>query len=224
MIPEHIANRSLEGSPGGMIETVKRAFIVALRELLTGTSLSDGENSVKVDMEYPMEKTQYPAIFVQFSFRQIRPSGVDTVIYQSEEGEYVREWHFEGSVTLQIFALSSLERDRISDAFIEDFAFASPPDETIVMSSKQAKKTSLAHALSQNPYVSMTVDQGQLKPGGQSTSVGVPWDENQLCYEDRFSFDIIGDFQSVWTPDGPIYLRRIDVKPERFERPLSEWR
>ena len=224
MIPEHIANRSLEGSPGGMIETVKRAFIVALRELLTGTSLSNGENALQIDMEYPMEKTQYPAIFVQFSFSTLRPSGVDPVIYQSEEGEYVREWHFEGRVTLQIFALSSLERDRISDAFIEDFAFASPPDETIIRLPKQKQKTSLAHALSQNPYVSMTVDQGQLRPGGQSTSVGVPWDENQLCYEDRFSFDIIGDFQSIWAPDGTYRLKRIDIEPERFERSLSEWR
>jgi hypothetical protein len=224
MIPEHIANRRLEGSPGGMIETVKRAFIVALRELLTGTSLSDGENSINIDMEYPMEKTQYPSIFVQFSFRNLRPSGVDPVIFQGENGEYVREWHFEGSVTIQVFALSSLERDRISDAFIEDFAFASPPDETIVRPTKNRQKTSIAHALSQNPYVSMTVDQGQLKPGGQSISVGVPWDENQLCYEDRFSFDVVGDFQSVWQPDGAFYLKRIDVLPERFERPLSEWR
>lgn len=223
-IPKEIATERQPGSPGGMTETVKRAFIVALREVLTGISLSDENNSVKVDMEYPLEKTEYPAIFVQFSFRQLRPSGVDPLIYKGEKGAMVKEWHFEGSVTLQIFALTSLERDRISDSFIEEFAFADRDDsEALMVPSPDDRKISLVQALSDNPYVCMTVDQGQLKPGGQSTTVGVPWDDNQLCYEDRFSFDIVGDFQSIRRPGGEYILRRIDIVPEVADRSRYEW-
>lgn len=223
-VPEEIANKRQPGSPGGMIETVKRAFIVALRDVLTGVSLSDENNSVKVDMEYPLEKTEYPAIFVQFSFRQLRPSGLDPRIYEGERGTVVREWHFEGTVSLQIFALTSLERDRISDSFIEEFAFAeNPVGDVIVSLSPDDRKTSLVQALSENPYVSMTVDKGKLSPGGQTTTVGVPWDDNQLCYEDKFSFDIIGDFQSIRNPGGQYILRRIDVFPEIAERSRYEW-
>jgi hypothetical protein len=73
------ANAPLPGAGGaGMIETVKRAVMTALRDALAGTSLNQVVNGseVTVDMEYPIQKENYPGIWVQFSFSEIVQAGI----------------------------------------------------------------------------------------------------------------------------------------------------
>jgi hypothetical protein len=141
--PQDAANRTNQEYPGaggsGMIETVKRAVMSALREALTGTSLNHLVNGtdVTIDMEYPIEKANYPGIWVQFSFNEIVQAGVGheplvrTVVSEPGDPEeirwdLVREIQFKGRVTLTVLALSSLERDRIADAVITMLAFSRP--------------------------------------------------------------------------------------------------
>ena len=77
--PAKRANAPFPGAGGsGMIETVKRAVMNALREALSGTTLNHMVNGtdVTIDMEYPIEKESYPGIWVQFSFSEIVQAGI----------------------------------------------------------------------------------------------------------------------------------------------------
>ena len=110
--PAKRANEPFPGAGGsGMIETVKRAVMNALREALSGTSLNHLVNGsdVTIDMEYPIEKENYPGIWVQFSFSEISQAGIgheplirNVVSPATEETpevvnwEPIREFQFKG--------------------------------------------------------------------------------------------------------------------------------
>lgn len=213
-------NAPFPGAGGaGMIETVKRAVIVALRDAITGTTLNGLVNGseVSVDMEYPMKKERYPGIWVQFSFTKLVNAGIDHEVIrkivnedESVNWEPIREFIFEGRVSLTIVALTSLERDRLSDAVISMLMFSRPAENVITKVDEDTKQfRQLISSLAQNPYVAMTINRDELVPGGQSMTTGVPWDEEIPGYEDTYSFDILGQTNIVFEHDGTYTLRAI---------------
>lgn len=225
--------RAGQGLGVGVIETVKRAVIVALREALVGTTLGNrttNDSYISVDMEYPMEKEQYPGIWVQFSFSRFVQAGIGhqplqrTVVNEGQDDEYVnwepiREFIFEGRVTLSIMALTSLERDQISDAVSSMLLFSRPPEQVLTDPARDSKQfRQLLTNIAQNPYVSMTINQDMITPGGQNMTTGVPWDEELPGYEDSYSFDIQGQTNIVFHNDGTYTLRSIVEVPEVADR------
>lgn len=236
--PAKRANAPFPGAGGsGMIETVKRAVMNALREALTGTTLNHLANGtdVTVDMEYPMEKENYPGIWVQFSFSEITQAGVGhepllrTVITEATETEPeiinwepIREFQFKGRVTLTIVALTSLERDRIADSVITMLAFSRPPETVLTKPDEDTRQfRQLITSLATNPYVSLTLNHDQIMPGGQAMTTGVPWDEEIPGYEDSYSFDILGQTNIVFKNDGTYTLANIAENPIMVSR--YEW-
>ena len=218
----------------GMIETVKRAVMNALREALTGTTLNHLVNGtdVTVDMEYPIEKENYPGIWVQFSFSEIVQAGIGhepllrTVTTPASgdtpeviNWEPLREFQFKGRVTLTIVALTSLERDRIADAVITMLAFSRIPESVITKPGEDTKQfRQLIDSLATNPYVSLTINHDQIVPGGQAMTTGVPWDEEIPGYEDTYSFDILGQTNIVFHNDGTYTLANIVDTPVMITR------
>lgn len=200
-------NEQQPGSSGGVIEIVKRALVTALRTAITGTSLSlPNNNQVHVDLEYPNTPETYPAIWVQFSLRKMQISGLGHQ-WTTETGEIVQQWSYDGEVTLTIVAMTSIERDRIGDMLISYFAFSR-------VAAADTNQPSLYRSLADNPYVAMVINSDQMTPGGQSTNLGVPWNPDQLAYEDNFKFELYGEFQSVHDPKlGGSTLRAIKVVP-----------
>lgn len=233
--PAKRANAPFPGAGGaGMIETVKRAVMNALREALSGTSLNHMVNGteVTVDMEYPIEKEHYPGIWVQFSFNEIVQAGIGheplirNVVAEATETtpeevnwEPVREFQFKGRVTLTIVALSSLERDRLADAVITMLAFSRAPNDVITDQTQDTGQfRQLISSLAENPYVSMTINHDQVIPGGQAMTTGVPWDEEIPGYEDTYSFDILGQTNIVFRHDGTYSLRNVAETPQLSSR------
>jgi len=214
------------GTPGGVIEAVKRAVMIALKEGLNGSTLGLelSGSEIAVEMEYPMVKQKYPGIWVQFSFSKFINSGVGHELLTKtleNEGtpeervnwELIREFQFEGTVSLTIMALKSLERDRISDAVVTMLMFARPPEYAITDRNRDTKQfRGLMDALSKNPYVAIAANHDETTPGGQTVTPGVPWDPEQLGYEDTYSFSILGFCNIVFRNDGTYSLRRVDMK------------
>lgn len=210
-------NEVLEESPGGFIEAVKRTLVVSLRRALTDSGLSLNDTRLSVDMEYPFEETSYPAAWVQFSFTELTDSGMghlQAAVKDGQEGE-VRQWRYKGQVTITFMALSSLDRDRISDKFISIYAFSDvdPSGDGLSAIRNETPSVQFLRELSESPYVSMTLQSGLIQPRGQSTSIGTPWDPGQLVYEDSYVFKLEGEFQQVYIPGEGYRLRRIDIKP-----------
>ena len=222
-------NAPFPGAGGaGMIETVKRAVMNALREALSGTSLNHLVNGteVTIDMEYPIEKESYPGIWVQFSFNEITQAGIGHELLIREvvaeatgntpevvNWEPIREFQFKGRVTLTIVALTSLERDRLADSVITMLAFSRPPETVINNANEDTKQfRQLITSLSENPYVSISINHDQIVPGGQAMTTGVPWDE------ETDSFDILGQTNIVFKHDGTYSLRNIVETPVMVTR------
>lgn len=203
------------GSTGGLIEAVKTGVIVALRKTLTGTSMSNSSNRIHVEMDYPMVKEKYPGIWVQFSLASLQPSGMGMVLRDPESGDRLQQFMYRGRVTIVVVALSSIERDRISDFLISMLSFSRIPDPRLFTENGVQENFSDLYAeLDANPHLSMTVNSDQPTPGGQSVTVGVPWNPNELAYEDAYSFEVVGEFQLLTSNEGLHRLRRVDVLPE----------
>lgn len=213
---EVTVNEDLEESPGGFIEAVKRTLVVSLRRALTDSGLSLNDTRLHVDMEYPYEEASYPAAWIQFSFTELMDSGLghsQTIHNENDNEVEVRQWRYKGQVTITFMALSSLDRDRISDKFISVYAF-SDVDDGSYLRQTQNPSAQFLRELAESPYVSMTLQSGTLRPRGQSTSIGVPWDAGQLVYEDAYVFGLEGEFQQVYVPGEGYRLKRIDIVPE----------
>lgn len=230
-------NALFPGNRGGPIESTKRAVILALREAVSGSTLNNLVNGdrLTVDMEYPMVEERYPGIWVQFSFTKMANSGVGWELLSKtveDEGtdeewvnwEPVREFTFEGRVTLSIVALTSLERDRIADAIVTMLLFSRVPEHVITRADRDTKQfRQLIGALAENPYISMSINTDVLNPGGQAVTTGVPWDSEILGYEDSYSFDLLGQTNIVFRNDGSFSLTRIDVVPEAVPYDRFSW-
>lgn len=233
--PAARVNAPFPGAGGaGLIETVKRAVVLGLRDAVTGTTLNGLVNGseITVDMEYPAKVENYPGIWVQFSFSEMVNSGIGHEILtkrvledETINWEPVREVQFRGRVSLTIVALTSLERDRISDAVISSLLFSRPPEYVLTNPTKDTKqfRQLIAH-LAKNPYVSMTINHDELIPGGQSMTVGAPWDQDLPVYEDTYSFDILGQTNITFRSDGTYTLRAVVDAGEMEDPPNKyEW-
>ena len=202
------------------MEAVKTGVINALRATFVDSPFSNdtksSEPTLHVDMEYPVAETSYPGIWVQFSTQKLEPSGIghqtEAVDDDGNVTGLIRQWYYEGRVSLLVVALTSLERDRIADSILTEFAFQGAEEIRGVDSPSRFREM-----IESYPYVSIMVNSDSLTPGGQSVTVGTPWGPDILVYEDSYSFNIIGEFQQVRDVAGAVVLRRIDVYPRHGE-------
>lgn len=229
--PEFRENRPLpEGAPGGVIEGVKTAVIVALKEALSGTTLGTdmSGSDVAVEMEYPMVKEYYPGIWVQFSFTEFINAGLGHELpFREDDGNWaiLKEFQFKGTVTMTIMALTNLERDRIADRVTTMMMYARMPEAVITKDSANTRQfRTLITSLASNPYIAMSINHDSLQPGGQAMTPGVPWNPELPGYEDSYSFSILGQSNIVFRHDGTYTLRAIDVNSS-IQPPVdpSEW-
>jgi hypothetical protein len=177
-----------EAGQGLFITPTKKLIIRALRATFTSMYPDTKLASMNIDLEYPYLEEHYPGIWVKFSPHKVQASGIDPT--QRTDSEIFGVWHFEGTVSIMILALTSKERDLISDGFIEAYAFGA----------QMPSASPLYSTLVSSDLINMTPQSDLLTAGGQTESVGVPWDDDRLAYEDRYSFEVIGQFRSRIQP------------------------
>jgi hypothetical protein len=221
-------SQKLPRSDGGPMEAVKRAIIIALRDALQGTSLGiqATNTQVHINLEYPLKEEQYPGIWIQFQTTKLQRQGLSQEVWQNAgttlapKWQAIQEWQFTGRVTLTIMALTSLERDRISDSIISQIAFARTQDGVITMPTDTKQYKSFLTSLYENPYVALTVNTDIINSGGQSVNMGVPWQEDVLAYVDSYSFDLLGQFMYVFNHDGTYTLASMSEYPAPLNEPM----
>lgn len=195
----------------GLIEGVKTSIIEALRAGIDA-DLSPTDPLTKVidniDMEYPVKEESYPGIWVQFSYRDLKPQSLNRDTFINPESRAYRLWSFAGTVTLTLVGLTSLERDRISDSLIKMFAF----------NELHSSENHFWESLRQQQYLHMSINRDQFRPGGQTTTIGTPWNDMQLVYEDSYSFELQGEFASDIVTQEFVVLEEIIVAPT-----IGEW-
>lgn len=178
------------GEPGQglVLSPAKKAMIRALRATFTALYPDNKLSSMNIDIEYPYLEEHYPGIWVRFSLHKIQASGLDPT--QRNDDEIFAVWYFEGTFSLMMIALSSKERDLIADGFIEAYAFGA----------QMPSASPFASTLLSSDLINMTLQSDVLTAGGQTENVGVPWDDDKIAYEDRYSFEVVGQVRSRVQP------------------------
>lgn len=184
------------------VEAVKTTIVQALQKTYDSSFPDTVFQNMYVSMEYPMLETQYPGIWVRFSFSKLQIVGIASYFYNDQNHEY-KMWSFEGTTTLQIFAMTSLERDRMSDSLIYMFAFGD----------LDVPEARFLQSIYNNPYINISLNTDQLNPGGQTENIGAPWQEDQIIYNDSYSFEMVGQFASDATTGQPVELSAIEIDP-----------
>jgi hypothetical protein len=189
------------------IVAVKKAVVKALKNTFTTENYPDPIlQNMSVSMEYPTEVENYPGVWVGFSFKDMQSIGIGNPVF-TDPGPPQRRyqlWMFGGTVTMTIVALTSKERDAISDKIIQMYAFHRLNDAT----------NTFVKYLKDYPYIYMNVNNDILRTEGESTTVGAPWQQDVLVYENSIAFDLVGQFASQ-LPTG-VLIRLSEIRPVPF--------
>ena len=184
---------------GLIITPAKKVVIQALRNTFTAMYPNDKLSRLNIDIEYPYKEEQYPGIWVRFSPSKIQSSGLNPNTHTPTEIYSI--WHFEGTFSMTIIALSSKERDLISDGLIEAYAFAS------VMPSASI----FYQTITSSNLINISLQSDIITSSGQTETVGTPWDDDKIAYEDRYSFEVVGQVRSRVQP-GVVFTNLSEIQ------------
>lgn len=188
-----------ESGQGLVVTPVKKLMIQALKETFDNLYPNDKLMSMNISMEYPYKTEHYPGIWVRFSISTLQASGIDPTIHTDDE--IYAAWQFEGTVSFTIIALSSKERDLISDGVIEAYAFAA----------LMPTASPFYATINSSDLVNITLQSGVLSSAGQTETIGTPWDDDKIAYEDRYSFQLVGQVRSRVQP-GVVFTNLSEIQ------------
>lgn len=160
---------------------IKRVIVDSLREYCDNHT-SQTMRSTFVTIEYPMGAERYPTIIVGFNETKLAsPVGH----YELTDNLVRGRWIFQGNVKLEIMALTSLERDYISDHIVNLAAFG------------KLRGANFEDNVIGNNTVDVQMNLGYLQPLGETTMSGVSWGlTDGRIYQCGYVFPVIGTFES----------------------------
>ena len=185
------------------IESIKTTIINSLRTTFDGNYPDPQFRNMYISLEYPLLQNHYPGLWVKFSFTKIQSVGVGSSFVNVPTNSKYKMWFFEGRTIIQVFAMTSLERDKMADSLIYMFSFGD------LNTNNNRFKSSIANS----NYIYMSLNTDELIPGGQEENIGAPWQPDAVVYNDSYSFGIIGQFASDVNSGSLISLDSIMVTP-----------
>lgn len=185
---------------------LKSAVTEALQQAFAASPTQDFIGTF-VDIEYPLDKQNYPSVWVNYDDRDsLRIAGIDHREFVTDDDGHVHDvtrWMFSGTVTLTAVALSSRERDALYDELVRQYAFGRIEDDQTVFRNK----------IENNDFVAVVVNWDELRPGGDAASPGTPWGtDDEVIYEKSLSFDVEGEFVSDASTNALVLLSAITVE------------
>lgn len=168
---------------------LKAAVVEALRDTFDGDYPNADFQNINVSVEYPILKSQYPNLWVTYDDSaelSIASIGHLETTFDVSTQTYtqVNRWRFQGTVTITIAALSSLERDRLYDEVVRTFAFGG---QNVALNVFREK-------IEDNDFIGMNFNFDDLQPSGDIAAMGTPWQTEEMIYEKSLSIDLIGEF------------------------------
>lgn len=155
-----------------------------------------------VSHEYPIDRQNYPGIWVDF-----RPTGsLRSAGVKHQEFEEVfnpntgislpyrqKRWRFTGYAEFTVAALTSLERARLFDEMIKVVAFGNV-DDTV--------RSTFRNLVEDNGLIAINGDFDALEQSGFAATPGTPWGSDDIIYEATLRMQVVGEFIS--DPSNPL--------------------
>lgn len=184
---------------------LKRAIVEALKPVFAAHPDSKLRGT-KITIDYPTTQNAYPAIVIRYIERKIENAGVGhlEMLYTDLTGEDstvkapFKHYLYKGDIEFAIYALSTLDRDLISDALVQTLGMAELVGYTNNFLTRiYNDQTELGK------YNWVNVNTDQIKPVGESQTPQ-PWlSEDQLVYQTGYRSDAFGEFYSIPPSDIP---------------------
>lgn len=178
----------------GYLTLLKTLNVQALKAVLNDTYPTADFRGVHVSIEYPVDKVNYPGIWVDYTDSgDLLVAGVDHKEYvQAIAGDssggyepYTR-WKYSGYVSYTVAALTSTERDRLYDELVRIFAFGS----------LNPLLATFRNTIESNPFIAANMNFDKISPQGNAATPGTPWGTDEIIYERTINMEIIGEFIS----------------------------
>lgn len=167
-----------------LTEAIKRTFDADYPEV--------DFRDLHASIEFPVEKQQYPGIWVDFEpTAALEIVGIDHHEWsdpsQAEQNRRrYRRWRFQGNATYTLVALTSLERDRLLDEVVRVVAFGT----------EQSSTAEFRSYVEDNEFIAINLDFDQIGLSGSAHTFGTPWETDDSVYEVTISIAAIGEFIS----------------------------
>lgn len=153
----------------------------------------DGQSdfsNLHISIEYPTDKQNYPAIWVDFEpDHEITRSGIDNIdtLDPNPDGTYTPYylWRAQGDLTYTICAMSNLERARLHDEVVRVLAFNGDP-----------AVSAYRQFIEDNPLIAMNANFDNIQERPPSIS-STPWDSLDLIYEITVAVTCVIEFQAA---------------------------
>jgi len=192
---------------------IKTALVEALRPVFEN-HVDEKLQNTKVGIDYPKDKQKFPAVVVRFYETEIKNAGVGhEEALEGEDGRVFKFKHYlyNGDIEFGIYALSSLDRDLISDTLVQTIAMGDLADYTNNFFNRIYPPNSAEIPDSAGHYININSD--QIKGFGE-TSTAVPWNaEDDLVYNISYRVNVLGEFYSL-PPDVPYeYVSKVFIYP-----------
>lgn len=200
---------------------VKTALVLALREQFKNHPDASMRRT-KVSVDYPNTQASYPTVIVRFFEREITNMGVGHVETIFVDEAETKTWPFKhflytGDIEFAILALSSKDRDLISDSLVTVLALSDPNRPTDFFSRIYAPAFDLnpSDALKSFRWNFVNLNTDRILGFGE-TQNPAPWlTEDQLQYQSSYRVGIFGEFYSL-PPDSippSAQLAKVNILP-----------
>lgn len=171
---------------------IKRAVVKSLQNVFYNTenyfpgyTSSQLLSTSHITIEYPQKPEQYPSMIVGFKERELKAAGIAHSEVIDGTG-VVQRWLFQGTISIEIFALTSMDRDFISDSLVNLLSFG------------RVEGFPFRSYIEDNTNVDVQVSVGSLSPIGEETMSGVSWGlTDQRIYTTGYEFGCMGGFTST---------------------------
>lgn len=170
---------------------LKSLVVSALRDTFGSTYPQTDFADTKVGIEYPVDAQSYPSVWVDYDDdAPLQRAGIDhrEVANLGTDLEPLlvpfTRWRFQGTVSLTVVALSSLERDRLYDEVLRVLAFGNENDDT----------AGFRTYIESNEFIACNMNFDSLLPRGNAAAPGTPWGTDEIIYERGINVDVLGEF------------------------------
>jgi hypothetical protein len=177
-----------------------------MRQTLDNEYIEADFRNTKVGIDFPVEREDYPAVWVDFTpTAQLERAGISHIeIAEGDDGmrQYTR-WRFQGTASYTAIALTSLERDRLFDELVRIMAFG---QESIPTSQFRAY-------IEDNEFIAINFNFDQVGVAGFAATPGTPWQTDEVMYEATIQMNAIGEFVSDLLTGTLVPLSKVIVYP-----------
>jgi hypothetical protein len=184
---------------------VKTALVEALRQVFANHP-DEILRRTKVSIDYPTSENLYPTVIVRFYEREIRNAGIGHVEYLvrlDDDGfetairDKFRHYLYNGDIEFAIYALTSKDRDLISDTVVQAVAMPDMATYTNNFFNRLYHPPADTDDYDDARYNFVNLN-SDLVTGFGETQTQQPWlSEDQLQYQTSYRVGIYGEFYSL---------------------------